>query len=92
MLLFRTRKNSYPKEVTSRQKKILTCLSNEHFHKEGTDIRLDFQSVFGTNIYLSAERIHGFIRNPHKIYTSVLISIFFLKEGILNLQILLDHI
>lgn len=34
-------------------------LSYEHFHKEETGIRLDFQSVFGTNIYLSAGRIHG---------------------------------
>lgn len=55
----RTGQSSCPKEVSSIYE-ILTCPSFEHFHKEGTDTRLDFQSVFHTNFYLSAGRIHGF--------------------------------
>lgn len=45
------RESSCPKEVPSREK-VLTCPNYEHFHKEESDNRLDFQSVFGTNLYL----------------------------------------
>lgn len=48
-----------PQKVPSRQE-VLTCPSHKHFHKEGTDTRFDFQSVFGTSLCLSAGRIHGF--------------------------------
>lgn len=57
------RESSCPKEVLSRQE-VLTCPSYEHFHKEGSDNRLDFQSVFGTNLYLSAGKIHGLHQEP----------------------------
>lgn len=57
------RESSIRKEVPSRQE-VLTCLSYEHFHKEGSDTRLDFQSVFGTNLYLSAGRIHDLYQEP----------------------------
>lgn len=62
-LLFRTGEREFlPKEVPSREE-VLTCPSYENFHKE-SDTRLDFQSVFGTNLYLSAGIIHGLHQEP----------------------------
>jgi len=51
------------KEVSSRQE-VFARRSYEHFRKEESDIRLDFQNIFGTNHYLSAGRIHGLHHEP----------------------------